>query len=254
MSDFFCSNGKELAATVKKITEGDCVQIESFSHVADTASEMLSALVSIDDCGADFVCQREGIDTRIAQGLFFFSFCRALHNLDQRSELEKRQAAIERAKEEGRYKGRKPIPVDEILFESVVSSWESGTITARQAMAQLELKPNTFYRRVKEREEQKMKDYKKAEHEIRNEIKEAARQSRRDLDDLKQQVKAEAKEIKKATDDKLNLRDVEKEIRRDRIRAENEHNDAVRQMKKDVETEAKELKKMMETGNKALEE
>ena len=97
---------------------------------------------------------------------------------------------VERAKEEGRYKGRKPIAVDEGLFDSVVSLWQSGQITARDAMARLDLKPNTFYRRIKEREEQKMKDYKKVEHEIRDEIKEAAKQSRRDLDELKKQVDA----------------------------------------------------------------
>ena len=118
-------------------------------------------------------------------------------------------------------------------------------IGARQAMARLDLKPNTFYRRIKEREEQKMKDYKKVEHEIRSEIKEAARQSRKDLDELKKQVRSEAKEIKKAADEKLELRDVEREMRHDRIRAEVEHHDVVKQMKKDVEAEAKELKKLV---------
>ncbi len=253
MSDYFCRNRKELAETVKSLAEGDCVQVESFSHVADSATELLSALVNIAGRGADFVCLCEGVDTRGEQGPFFFSVCQALYGLDRRSELEKRQAAIERAKEEGRYKGRKPIPVDENIFEAVVSSWESGAITARQAMAQLDLKPNTFYRRIKEREELKMKDYKKVQHEIRSEIKEAARQSRRDLDELKQQVKAEAKEIKKAADEKLDLHDVEKEIRKDRIRAEIEHSDTVKQMKKDVEAETKELKKMMEEATSEAE-
>ena len=93
-----------------------------------------------------------------------------------------------------------------------------------------------------------MKDYKKVEHEIRDEIKEAARQSRRDLDALKKQVRAEAKEVKEAADEKLKLHDVEREMRHDRIRAEVEHRDAVRQMKKDVEAEAKELKKLTEEG------
>ena len=153
---------------------------------------------------------------------------------------------MERAKEEGRYKGRKPIAVDENLFDSVVALWQDGQITAREAMARLELKPNTFYRRIKEMEEMKMKDYKKVEQEIKSEIKEAAKQSRKDLDELKKQVKAEAKEIRKAADEKLELHDVEREMRHDRIRAEAEHHDAVRQMKKDVEAEAKELKKLME--------
>ena len=172
--------------------------------------------------------------------------CRALHALDEEKTRPRRRDGIEKAKEEGRYKGRKPIAVDEDLFDSVVSLWRGGEITAREAMAKLDLKPNTFYRRIKEREELKMKDYKKAERELKEEIKEVAKQSRRDLDELKKQVKAEAKEVKKAAEEKLELHDVEREMRRDRSRAEAEYQEAVRQMKKDVEAEAKEMKKILE--------
>ena len=71
-------------------------------------------------------------------------------------ELEKRakrQAeGIAVAKAKGAYKGRKPISIDDKQLELVYSKWKSGEITARQAMVQLGLKPNTFYRRVKEYE------------------------------------------------------------------------------------------------------
>ena len=244
--NYSCANGKELTAAVAAAAEGDCIQVESFSAVAEDTGKLLSALKRISEKGADFVSLREGVDTRDVHGQFFIRVCLALCELDHRSQLAKRRAGVERAKEEGKYKGRKPIEVDGDLFEDVIARWENDEITARQAMSELKLKPNTFYRRIKEREEQKLKDYKKVEHEIRSEIKEAAKQSRRDLDDLKQQVRAEAKELKKSANEVLELRDVEKEIRRGRARAEAEHNDAVKQMKKEVEVEAKELKKLMQ--------
>ena len=68
-------------------------------------------------------------------------------------------------------------------------------------MAQLALKPNTFYRRIKQRENRRKKDIRKAEKEIRTEMKEAARQSRHELDALKKQVKSEARELKKQDSD-----------------------------------------------------
>lgn len=232
-------NRNDLESALAWIAPGDCVELDSLDLFADKGKEMLTALAAIGERGADFVSLKEGIDTRRGQGQSFFALCRALSN----SELfARRRVGVERAKAEGRYKGRKPIAVDEGLFDSVVALWQSGQITAREAMARLDLKPNTFYRRIKEMEELKMKDYKKVEQEI----KEAARQGRKDLDELKNQVRAEAKEVKKAVDEKLELHGVEREIRRDRIRAEVEHHDAVRQMKKDVEVEAKELKKLME--------
>ena len=233
----------ELQAALAQLAPGDCVEIDSLDLFAGSGREMLSALAMIGERGAEFVSLREGIDTREGRGQSFFALCRALQESDV---FSRRRDGIERAKAEGRYKGRKPIAVDEGLFDSVVSLWQDGQITAREAMARLDLKPNTFYRRIKEMEELKMKDYKKVEHEIKNEIREAAKQSRKDLDELKKQVKAEAREIRKAADEKLELYDVEREMRHDRIRAEAEHQDAVRQMKKDVEAEAKELKKLME--------
>ena len=243
MGTFRFDNQNDLQSALAYLAPGDCVETDSLDLFADKGKEMLNILASIGEHGADFVSLREGIDTRGGQGQSFFALCRALSSSEL---LARRRDGIERAKAEGRYKGRKPIAVDEGLFDSVVALWQSGKITAREAMARLELKPNTFYRRIKEMEEMKMKDYKKVEQEIKSEIKEAAKQSRKDLDELKKQVKAEAKEMKKAADEKLELHDVEREMRHDRMRAEAEHHDAVRQMKKDVEAEAKELKKLME--------
>lgn len=72
------------------------------------------------------------------------------------AELEKRakrQAeGIAIAKEKGLYTGRKPIAINESLLETVYTKWKSGDITAVQAQKELNLKPNTFYRRVKEYE------------------------------------------------------------------------------------------------------
>ncbi len=67
----------------------------------------------------------------------------------------KRQAeGIAIAKEQGKYKGRKPIVVEQKQFAQIYSLWKADEITARQAMQQLNLKPNTFYRRVRDYEEQ----------------------------------------------------------------------------------------------------
>lgn len=72
------------------------------------------------------------------------------------AELEKRakrQAeGIAVAKAKGVYKGRKPIEIDNTQLKFIYAKWQAGEITARQAMNELGLKPNTFYRRIKEYE------------------------------------------------------------------------------------------------------
>ena len=71
-------------------------------------------------------------------------------------ELEKRakrqREGIDEALKKGIKFGRKPIEVDRDDFISVYNAWKAGEITAVKAMKQLDLKPNTFYRRVQEYE------------------------------------------------------------------------------------------------------
>ena len=240
----FCKDPEAFRTALTQLSPGDCIQIDRLSSLAGTSEELISCLVQLHEHGGDLISEEEGIDTRSGQGAAFFALCRGLCEFN--GKRTRRRDGIEKAQAEGRYKGRRPILVDEGLFNAVVARWKNGEISARQAMAELGLKPNTFYRRIKEQEEQKMKDYKKVQQEIRAEIKAASKQSRQELGELKKQVHAEAKEVKKAAEEKLELHDVEREIRRDRHHAEAEHQDAVKQMKKDVEAEAKELKKLLE--------
>lgn len=66
-----------------------------------------------------------------------------------------RQAeGIEVAKNNGVRFGRRKYEINED-FIRVYSEWKSGLITATEGMKRLNLKPNTFYRRVKEYENQR---------------------------------------------------------------------------------------------------
>jgi DNA invertase Pin-like site-specific DNA recombinase len=70
----------------------------------------------------------------------------------ERKKIKQRQAeGIAIAKSQGKYKGRKKIEIN-YKFENIYTKWKNGEITAVKAMELLELKRNTFYRRVKEYE------------------------------------------------------------------------------------------------------
>ena len=135
-------------------------------------------------------------------------------------------------------KGRKPIALDDDLFDRVVRRWQSGEITARAAMQELDLKPNTFYRRVKERYDDM--------DELRKELKKAAKAEKEELKELRKQVKAEAREVKEAIKDKsedtISARKMEKEILKEKIAAEIDHKKEVNELRKEVEAEAEAIK------------
>ena len=65
-----------------------------------------------------------------------------------RMRKKRQMEGIEIAKQQGKYKGRKPIQIDEKAFIDKYSRWKKGEITAVEAMRLLEIKANTFYRRV----------------------------------------------------------------------------------------------------------
>lgn len=74
----------------------------------------------------------------------------AQQELEKRAKRQAEGIAV--AKEKGVKFGRRAIVVDDSEFKSVYSLWKAGNITAVEAMKRLNLKPNTFYRRVKEYE------------------------------------------------------------------------------------------------------
>lgn len=69
----------------------------------------------------------------------------------QETEERKRRqrGGIEVAKREGKYKGRKPIPVGDAFF-AITKLWVDGHITCAEAQKRLNMKPATFFRKCKE--------------------------------------------------------------------------------------------------------
>ena len=72
----------------------------------------------------------------------------AVAELEREYILQRQREGIAIAKQNGVYKGRKPI--EHPKFNEITFLWKSGTITATEAMKRLDMKPSTFYRKVKQ--------------------------------------------------------------------------------------------------------
>lgn len=138
---------KEMMSFVRS---GDIVIVESISRIARNTRDLLSIVSELTENGIEFVSLKENIDTTTPQGRFMLTVFGALAELERENILERQREGIEIAKNEGKYKGRKPVEIDEVRFKALCQRWRNGEITARAAMNEMGLKPNTFYRRVKE--------------------------------------------------------------------------------------------------------
>lgn len=138
---------KEMMSFVRS---GDVVIVESISRIARNTRDLLSIVSELTENGVEFVSLKENIDTTTPQGRFMLTVFGALAELERENILERQREGIEIAKSKGKYKGRKPVEIDEARFKALCNRWRSGEITATAAMNEIGLKPNTFYRRVKE--------------------------------------------------------------------------------------------------------
>ena len=137
----------ELQRMMEYVRKGDVVLVESISRFARNTRDLLDLIEQLTIAGVEFVSKKEAIDTTTPSGKFMLTIFGAVAELEREYILQRQQEGIAIAKAQGIYKGRKPIQRPE--FSQVVSLWRKGTITATEAMKRLDMKPSTFYRKVK---------------------------------------------------------------------------------------------------------
>lgn len=139
----------QLKEMMGHLRRGDIVITESISRIARNTKDLLNIVEQLQAMQVEFISLKESIDTTAPCGKFMLTVFAAMAELERENILERQREGIAIAKAQGKYKGRARIEVDD-RFNSTVAAWRNGEMTAKAAMAALGLKPNTFYRRVKE--------------------------------------------------------------------------------------------------------
>lgn len=141
------TNRPELKRMMSFVREGDTVIVESISRFARNTKDLLELVETLNYKGVEFVSKKEAIDTTTPTGRFMLTVFAAIAELEREFILQRQKEGIAIAKQNGVYKGRKPI--EHPKFKEVVSLWQREEITAVEAMKRLDMKPSTFYRKVK---------------------------------------------------------------------------------------------------------
>ena len=139
----------ELQKMMSFIRNGDTLIVESISRFARNTRDLLDLVDRLTEKGVEFISKKEAIDTSTPTGKFMLTVFGAVAELERHYILQRQAEGIAEAKKRGVYKGgkRKELPAN---FNEIVSIWKRGEITAVEAMKRTGMKPNTFYRRVKE--------------------------------------------------------------------------------------------------------
>lgn len=141
------TNRPELTKMMNYVRQGDTVIVESISRFARNTKDLLELVEQLTAKKVEFISKKEAIDTTTPTGKFMLTIFGAVAELEREYILQRQREGIAIAKQNGVYKGRKPI--EHPKFAEVVLLWQQNKITAVEAMRRLNMKPSTFYRKVK---------------------------------------------------------------------------------------------------------
>ena len=139
------ANRPKLQEMLGYVRDGDTIHIHDLSRLARSTADLLVIVDLLAKKGVHLVSNKENIDSSTPTGKLMLTMIGAINEFERTNILERTREGIAIAKREGVYKGRKPIDLPE-NWDAVTKTWSAGRITAREAMQQLNLKPNTFYR------------------------------------------------------------------------------------------------------------
>jgi DNA invertase Pin-like site-specific DNA recombinase len=136
------------------LRNGDKLIVDSISRFARNTKDLISLVEELNNKGVRFVSLKESIDTTTPTGMFMLTIFGAVAQLERDYIKDRQMEGIAIAKEEGKFKGRKPIEYPK-QWDKYYSMMKDGTIKGVDVMRILDVKKTTFYKLIKQYEEGK---------------------------------------------------------------------------------------------------
>lgn len=143
----------QLEEMLAYVRSGDTLIVESFSRLGRSLRDLLDIIAKLEEKNVTLQSQKEGICTDSASGRLQVALFAALSQFERDIMLERQAEGVAVAKAAGKYTGGVSKPTDWSKFKSIYSQWRSGKLTAVAAQKMMGMTSATWYRRVKEWEE-----------------------------------------------------------------------------------------------------
>lgn len=133
------------------LRSGDKLIVDSISRFARNTKDLINLVEELNSKGVIFVSLKELIDTTTPTGMFMLTIFGAVAQLERDYIKDRQMEGIAIAKEEGKFKGRKPIDYPK-NWDKYYKMMKEGTMTGVEVMKILDLKKTTFYKLIKQYE------------------------------------------------------------------------------------------------------
>lgn len=132
---------------------GDKLIVDSISRFARNTKDLLELVEQLNSKGVIFKSIKEEIDTTTKTGMFMLTVFGAVAQLERDYLKERQMEGIAIAVEEGKFKGRKAIEYPK-QWDKYYKMMQEKTISNVDVMKILDLKKTTFYKLVKQQQEE----------------------------------------------------------------------------------------------------
>lgn len=137
---------EQLRHMLEFVREGDTVYVNDFSRLSRSVSDLLNLVSDLSAKGVRLVSIKETFDTSTPTGKLMITLIGAINEFERQNMLERQREGIAIAKREGKYKGRKPIELEN--FEEIYLLWKKGSISAVKAAETLSISRGTWYNKI----------------------------------------------------------------------------------------------------------
>lgn len=113
----------ELQAMLDFVREGDTIYIHDFSRLARSTKDLLDIVERLNAKGVHLISNKENLDTSTPTGKLMLTMIGAINEFERQNMLERQREGIQIAKDNGKYKGRKPVEIDDKLFQETYTMY-----------------------------------------------------------------------------------------------------------------------------------
>ncbi|MCH5210868.1 MAG: recombinase family protein [Oscillospiraceae bacterium] len=144
------TNRPELQNMLDFARTGDTIYIHDFSRIARSTKDLLAIVEALQNKGVHLVSNKDNIDTSTPTGKLMLTMIGAINEFERQNLLERQREGIAIAKQQGKYKGKKAIQIDN--FEEYYNRYKSRELNKVQLAKELNITRPTLDKLIKEHE------------------------------------------------------------------------------------------------------
>lgn len=140
----------QLNAMLDFVREGDTIIVHDFSRLARSTKDLLEIVELLEKKHVKLISDKENLDTSTPTGKLMLTMLGAIYEFERTNMLERQREGIAIAKEQGKYKGRKEVKIEN--FGSYYDRYKTRELNKTQLAKKLGVSRPTLDRLIKSHE------------------------------------------------------------------------------------------------------